>query len=159
LARTLTPAKRDPVYASLLGEWQGTLEVRDARDRARRLRKPARVEVRPAPRGEALELRMRTADSASVDLLRLNAALTAAERKWGDEAVLHSYGVHVTDSSSGNAPLTIVLENEQLVNEILSTVRETIAITPGAIVITRQLRPFGGVEFETASTYTLRRVG
>ncbi|MBL0170396.1 MAG: hypothetical protein IPP90_06610 [Gemmatimonadaceae bacterium] len=158
-----TSQRRDPVYAGLVGQWQGTVEVPDACDTTRRVKRQTRVRVSPAPASDALDMHFTTKDGpgrtvTDTDRLQLDKALTAAE--WGGMGgdVLKHYDVYVADSLARNSPLRLVLERERGGNDTPATIRETLTIAPGEIRIVQERRMYGG-EFEFQREYVLRRVG
>jgi hypothetical protein len=155
--------KRDPVYAGMVGQWQGTVEVRDRLDATHRVKMPATVRVQAMPEADALEMRFTTrtqagAEHSDTDQLLFNKALTAAQ--WGnvsDSAPQH-FDVLVHDHHPSRAQLRIVMEGEKSVDEIPATVRQTVTLAPGEIHIVQETRMFGR-EFEFDREYVLRRVG
>ncbi|MEQ1693950.1 MAG: hypothetical protein ABMA00_21855 [Gemmatimonas sp.] len=158
-----TTQRRDPVYAGMVGQWQGTVEVLDQCDTTRRVKRSTRVRVSPAPASDALDMHFTTKEGpgrtvSDTDRLQLDNALTAAE--WGgmggDE--LKHYDVTVADSLTRNSPLRLVLERERGGDQIPATIRETLTIAPGQIRIVQERRTFGG-EFEFQREYVLKRVG
>jgi hypothetical protein len=155
--------QRDPVYAGMMGQWQGTLEVADQNNSAHRVRRPARVRVQAVPESDALEMHYTTrsaagADSTDTDRLMLDNALTAGQ--WGglSDSLPYKFEVRVHELPTGQSPLRLVLEGEQMGDDIPSTVRQTVTIKPGEIRIVQERRAFGG-EFEFERAYVLRRVG
>lgn len=162
-ASVTTTQRRDPVYAGLVGQWQGTVEVRDECDSTRRLKRPTRVRVSALPESDALEMHVTTKDAPGhvindTDQLRLDNELTAAQ--WGGmgDTEMQHYDVHVADSLTANSPLRIVFERERGGDDIPATIRETVTIAPGELRIVQETRMFGG-EFEFQRAYVLRRIG
>ena len=166
--------RRDPVYAGLVGQWQGTVETRvDARINprtgapvvttpSRRITHKTTVRVLPVPGSDVLEMRFVTAagaDTAHQDTnwLRIDKTLTAAQ--WGEarDSAPQEFSVTVAHPAKKSAPLELVLEGDQYANDCPSTIRETVTITPGAIRIVQETRVFGG-EFIFQRAYSLRRV-
>ncbi len=155
--------RRDPVYAGMVGQWQGTVEVRDSADTHHRVKMPARVRVQPMPKDDALEMQFTTrtesgTEHLDTDRLLLDKALTAAQ--WGDanDSTPQKFEVLVHDHHPSRALLRLVMEGEKSVDEIPATVRQTVTITPGEIHIVQETRRFGK-EFEFDREYVLRRVG
>ena len=154
--------RRDPVYAGMVGQWQGTLEVRDAHNGAQRVKFPAKVRVQPLPESDALEMHVTArsasgADFSDTDRLLFDKALTAAQ--WGglgDSLPLH-FDVQIRDSASAATPLRLVLEGETSVDEIPATRRQTVTILPGEIRIVQETRRFGQ-QFEFDRELRVRRV-
>ncbi len=159
-----TTERRDPVYAGLVGRWQGTVEVRDERVASRRRTSPTEVRVSPVPESDGLSMRVTTKDSVDnsvtteTDLLQFDKSLTAAQ--WGamGDSPMRHYDVRVADSLTANSPLRLVLEREQSDDDMTVTIRETVTIAPGAIRIVQEMR-MSGQEFEFQREYVLRRVG
>lgn len=157
-----TSQKRDPVYAGLVGQWQGTVEVRDTANFAKRVKHKAAVRVVPVPGSDVLEMRITTTSGADTvrrdtDWLRLDKSLTAAE--WSGErgAEPQQFSVLVNPAKGDAAPLQVVLEGDLNEHDCPSTIRETMTITPGQIKIVQETRVFGG-EFVFQRAFLLRRV-
>lgn len=158
-----TTQRRDPVYATMVGQWQGTIEERDECDSTRRTKRVTHVRVSPVPDSDALELQVTTKDGADrvvrdTDRLQFDEGLTVAQ--WtgmGDTGMQH-YDVHVADSLTANSPWRIVMERERGGDDIPATIRETVTVAPGEIRIVQETRTFGG-EFEFQRAYVLRRIG
>lgn len=160
----VTTERRDPVYAGMVGRWQGTVEVRDERVASRRRTRPTEVRVSAVPESDGLSLHVTTKDGADnsvtteTDLLQLDKSLTAAQfGGMGDSEAQH-YDVTVADSLTANSPLRLVLEREQSEDDMTVTIRETVTIAPGEIRIVQEMRMFGQ-EFEFQREYVLRRIG
>ena len=158
-----TTQRRDPVYAGMVGQWSGTVEVRDPCDSTRRVRRYTNVRVSALPEADALEMHFTTNDGPGqvvndTDRLQLDKALTAA--RWGgmDGVPMQLYAVTVADRLMTNSPFRIVLERERGGEEVPATIRETLTIAPGEIRIVQERRTYGG-EFEFQREYVLRRVG
>lgn len=158
-----TTAPRDPIYAGMVGHWQGTVESKDQHDATRRLTRSTRVSVSPVPESDALDMRFTTRnplgpDQVDIDRLHLDNALTMAE--WGgiSDSVSHCYDVFVADSTSDQSPLQIVLQRERGGEAMPTTIRETVTIAPGQIRILQETRSIGG-EFEFERAYVLTRIG
>lgn len=161
-----TIPRRDPVYAGMVGKWQGTLEVRDVFDHSRRVTRPASVLVRPVPEADALEMRIATgvgpsATPVTTDRLQLDKAVTAA--RWGDadDQTPQQFDVKVheaPESPTASQPLRLVLERFGSVDDLPATIRETVTIAPGEIHIVQEARTTGP-DFIFQRAYTLRRVG
>jgi hypothetical protein len=162
--RATTTTQRDPVYAGLVGRWEGTLEVRDDCAATRRVKRLAVVKVTPEPESDGLALHINTRDSANkvtteTDLLLLDDSLTAAQ--WGGmgDTEMRHYDVRVADSLTANSPMRVlVLERERGGDEMPATIRETVTIAPGEIRIVQEMRVVGQ-EFEFQREYVLRRIG
>lgn len=165
-----TDQRRDPVYAGLVGQWQGTVETRveprnDARNQTaatRRITQNTTVRVLPVPGSDVLEMRFVTSSGADTlardtNWLRLDKTLTAAQ--WGESrgSAPQEFSVSVAQPTADAAPLELVLEGDQYVHDCPSTIRETVTITPGEIRIVQETRVFGG-EFIFQRAYLLRRV-
>jgi hypothetical protein len=158
-----TTERRDPVYAGMVGQWSGTIEVRDQCDSTRRVKRPTRVRVSALPEFDALEMHFTTREGpgqvvSDIDRLQLDRALTAAQ--WGgvDGPEVRHYAVTVADSLMANSPFRLVLERERGGEDIPATIRETLTIAPGEIRIVQERRMYGG-EFEFQREYVLKRVG
>lgn len=158
----MSTTQRDPVYAGMVGQWQGTMEVRDRLDAKHRVRMPAKVRVQPIPESDALELHVTArgetgAEFLDINRLLLNKGLTTAQ--WGNvrDSMPQRFDVRVNEITSPRAPLQIVLEGERSIDELPSTIRQTVTIAPGEIKILEETRAFGG-EFEFSRSYVLRRV-
>jgi hypothetical protein len=158
-----TTQRRDPVYAGLVGRWQGTVEVRDERVASRRVTRRTEVRVSPVPASDGLSMHVTTKDGADsvtteTDLLQLDKSLTAAQ--WGGmgDTEMQHYDVHVADSLTANSPLRLVLERERGGDDMPATIRETVTIAPGEIRIVQELREYGQ-QFEFQREYVLRRIG
>ena len=158
-----TTERRDPVYAGMVGQWSGTVEVRDQCDSTRRVKRSTRVRVSALPEFDALEMQFTTREEAGqvvndTDRLQLDKALTAA--RWGgvDGLEIQHYAVTVADSLMATSPLRLVLERERGGEDIPATIRETLTIAPGEIRIVQERRMYGG-EFEFQREYVLKRVG
>lgn len=154
--------RRDPVYAGLVGKWQGIVEVPDAVDSSRRIRREASVLVQAAPQSDGLEMHFATGDPSfrrhvSTDLLQLDKSMTAA--RWGHrhDASPQQFDVTVLQYSSAQRPLTVVLEGTSDPGD-QSTIRETVTIAPGEIHIVQETRT-RGTAFAFSRAYVLRRVG
>ena len=162
--RATTTTQRDPVYAGLVGRWEGTVEVRDDCVASRRRKRPTVVRVTPEPASDGLTMQVTTRDSADkvtteTDLLLLNDSLTAAQ--WGGmgDTEMRHYDVRVADSLTANSPMRVlVLERERGGDEMPATIRETVTIAPGEIRIVQEMRVLGQ-EFEFQREYVLRRIG
>ena len=161
--RAVTTTQRDPVYAGLVGRWQGTVEVRDERVASRRVKRPTEVRVSAVPASDGLSLQMTTKDgvdsvTTETDLLQLDKSLTAAQ--WGGmgDTEMRHYDVRVADSLTAHSPLRLVLERERGGDELPATIRETVTIAPGEIRIVQELREYGQ-KFEFQREYVLRRIG
>lgn len=158
--------RRDPVYAGMVGKWQGTLEERDTRDPTRRVRRPARMVVKAVPEADGLALQIATEDSTSprktvTDLLQLDQSVTAA--RWGDtrDTTPQQYDVVVheaPESPTVKQPLRLVLEGIGSVDDLPAMIRETVTIAPGEIHIVQEART-RGEHFAFQRAYVLRRVG
>jgi len=158
--------RRDPVYAGLVGKWQGTLEERDVTDHSRRITRRASVLVQAVPEADALDMRITAGDGptwkpVTTDRLQLDKALTAA--RWGDAGDRTPQQFHVTVHESPAAPATsqplrLVLEGFGSVDDLPATIRETVTIAPGEIRIVQEARTTGE-RFAFQRAYTLRRVG
>lgn len=158
-----TTERRDPVYAGMVGQWSGTVEVRDQCDSTRRVKRSTKVRVSALPEFDALEMQFTTREEAGqvvndTDRLQLDKALTAA--RWGgvDGLEIQHYAVTVADSLMATSPFRLVLERERGGEDIPATIRETLTIAPGEIRIVQERRMYGG-EFEFQREYVLKRVG
>ncbi len=154
--------RRDPVYAGLVGKWQGIVEEPDLLDSSRRIRRAASVLVQAVPKSDGLEMHFATGAPASrhkvtTDLLQLDKSMTAA--RWGDkhDATPQQFDVTLLESSSDRAPLTVVLEGSSDPGTQV-TIRETVTIAPGEIHIVQETRTCGA-DFAFRRAYVLRRVG
>lgn len=157
-----TTVRRDPVYAGLVGQWQGTVEVRDTANQAKRVTHKTAVRVVPVPGSDVLEMRITTTSGLDTvrrdtDWLRLDKSLTAAEWRGARGAEPQQFSVLVNPSKEDAAPLRLVLEGDLNEHDCPSTIRETMTITPGEIRIVQETRVFGG-EFVFQRAYLLRRV-
>ena len=162
-----TTTRRDPVYAGLVGHWQGTVQVRDKRDATRRVTLSTKVHVHPTPGSDALEMRFTTSDhsggeSFDTDRLLFDTSMTAAQ--WGAmaDSLPQHFGVHILDpqastDSSPAVPLRVVLEAEGSVDDCSATIRQTVTMRPGEIRIVQETRTDGGA-FEFQREYVLRRI-
>ncbi len=158
--------RRDPVYAGLVGKWQGTLEERDTRDPTRRVRHATSVVVQAVPEADGLALQFATDDGAAprrigTDLLQLDKSLTAA--RWGDtrDTTPQQFDVIVHEappSPTVQQPLRLVLEGVGSVDDLPAMIRETVTIAPGEIHIIQETRTLGA-RFAFQRAYVLRRVG
>ena len=159
-----TTQRRDPVYAGMVGQWQGTVEERDDCDSTKRVTRATRVRVSAAPERDGLEMHVVTKDRADrvvtdTDHLQLNNDLTTAKFGGMGDTEMQVYDVRVADSLVKNSPLQFVMQREGIDAELWpETIRETVTIAPGEIRIVQERKNFGG-EFEFRRAYRLRRVG
>lgn len=154
------PSRRDPVYAGMVGEWQGTVEVSDLLDTSKRVTRAAKVRVMPVPGSDMLEMRvetrMGTYTAADTNHLRFDKLLTRAQ--WGDagDALPQLYSVRRDEEVSRNEPLQLVLETEHAVIDCMD-LRETVTIAPGEIRMVQEVRLHGGT-YQFQRAYVLHRV-
>lgn len=161
-AEVPTTQRRDPVYAGLVGQWQGTVEVRDTANFAKRIKHKTAVRVVPVPGSDVLEMRITTTNGEDTvrrdtDFIRLDKSLTAAEWTGARGTDPQQFSVSVNSAKEDAAPLRLVLEGDVYEHDCPSTIRETMTITPGEIRIVQETRVFGG-EFVFQRAYLLRRV-
>ena len=162
-----TTTRRDPVYAGLVGHWQGTVQVRDRRDTTRRVTLSTKVRVRPTPGSDALEMHFTTSNRTGgewidTDRLLFDTSMTAAQ--WGamaDSWPQH-FDVQVLDPRASTVtspalPLRLVLEAEGSIDDSPATIRQTMTMRPGEIRIVQETRTDGG-SFEFQREYVLRRI-
>lgn len=155
--------RRDPVYAGMVGQWQGTVEVRDRHDARHRVKLPAKVHVQAMPEADALEMRYTTrteagAERHDTDTVLLDKALTGGQWGHANDSTPQKFEVMVHDHYPSRALLRLVMEGEKSVDEIPATVRQTVTIMPGEIHIVQETRKFGR-DFEFDREVVLRRVG
>ena len=158
-----TTHRRDPVYAGLVGQWQGTVEVVDAGNSSRRVTRSTQVHVIPVKGSDMLEMRFTTKSAQNgiilnTDRIRLDEALTSAQ--WGEaiDGTPLEFTVHVDRSPVDNTkPLRLVLEGEGYVSDCADSIRATVTIAPGEIRMVREARTVSGA-YVFLSAYSLRRV-
>lgn len=162
-----TTTRRDPVYAGLVGHWQGTVQVRDRWDSTRRVTMSTKVRVQPTPGSDALEMHFTTSNHSGgewfdTDRLLFDTSMTAAQ--WGamaDSLPQHFdvriLGAQPSTESSPALPLRLVLEAEGSIDDCPATIRETVTMRPGEIRIVQETRTDGGT-FAFQREYVLRRI-
>ncbi|MBL0940471.1 MAG: hypothetical protein IBJ03_16370 [Gemmatimonadaceae bacterium] len=151
---------RDRLYSGLIGQWRGTLEVRDYRDSARRVSLPTELRVLPVPDRDGLELQFRYHDGMGKRVTdesqwHFNKTLTLAEWRGEDDLKTQAYSI-VSHTGGGNAPLRLVLETDGTADSRPARIRETVEVTPGEVRVTKETRKIGE-SFAFQQKYVLRR--
>jgi hypothetical protein len=160
-ARLTQAQSRDQLYASLIGQWQGTLEYKDYQDSTRRVTLPTVLHILPAPDEDGLELRYTYDDGPgktvrSVDHLHFDRAMQNA--RWGGvmDTALQRFVVRSREGGANGAPLRLVLEGDGADDDQPARIRETFEIVAGRVRLVKETQPMGGV-MGFRHAYTLTR--
>lgn len=140
-------ASRDQLYASLVGQWKGTLTVPIAFDSDVLRTQATRLEVVPAPDTDGLELRYAMLDDAPapvVDHLHLDRTMRLARVGRAGAPALPAFAVRELGGGRDGAPLRLVLEADGTENDDPVRIRETIELSAGEMQVRTEARAPGG---------------
>ena len=160
-ARVTQAQPRDQLYASLIGQWQGTLEYKDYQDSTRRVTLPTLLQIVAAPDEDGLELRYTYDDGPgktvrSVDHLHFDRAMLNV--RWGGvkDSALQRFSVRARDGGLNGAPLKLVLEADGEDDNRPALIRETFDITAGQVRLLKETGPTSKA-LGFRHVYTLKR--
>lgn len=152
---------RDQLYASLIGNWQGTLEYKDYRDSSRRVTLPTQLQIVPAPDEDGLELRYTYDDGPgkivrSVDHLHFDRAMQQA--RWGGvkDSTLQRFQVQDRQGGGNGEPLRVVLETDGQDDDRPARIRETFVVSAGTVHLLKETA-IAGRPMAFRHQYQLRR--
>lgn len=160
-SRLTQTAPRDQLYASLIGNWQGTLEYKDYQDSTRRVTLPTQLQIVPAPDEDGLELRYTYDDGPgkivhSVDHLHFDRAMQQA--RWGGvkDSTLQRFVVQGRVGGANGEPLRLVLETDGADDDQPARIRETFVVSAGAVHLLKETA-INGRSMAFRHQYQLRR--
>lgn len=146
-ARLTQPPARDQLYASLVGQWKGTLTTPVDFDSNVLRTMPAQLQVVPSPDSDGLELRYAMIDDTPapvIDHLHLDRTMRLARVGRSGAPHLPAFAVRELGGGTDGEPLRLVLEADGSENDQPVRIRETIELSAGAMQVRTEARAPGG---------------
>lgn len=151
----LTQAQpRDVLYSDLVGQWRGSIELRDVGHTVSQIL-PSDLIVLPAPDHDGLELRYRARNGSgpvvqSSSHWHFGQALEAAQWGGARDQELQHYAVVERSGGRNGQPLRLVLEGEGLDNNRPARIRQTLEVRTGSLQVRKEVQVNG-------DTFTFRQ--